>query len=665
MSVSKSAFVAGLFFWIHALALAAPPAREEAISIKVSDARHNAVAQQKVQALRERIRRHGDVLVLLELRSVENNRYAEGIAPSTSAVAQEISEFRQHMQSVAKDQFRIKRAMPSLPMVSMYLREQALDAILASRHVHRLFTVGAVQPALAETTVQVGSRAANQLGYSGSGTAIAVIDTGIARFHPFLAGKVVHERCFGSNGTIAGETYTSNCTGGAESAGGPGSAEPCDTMLLCAHGTHIAGIAAGALAGTELRGVAPGANIIFVKAFSTVVTPTQQTTLKAADDDIVEALQHVYSLRNNHQIAAVNMSFGGGRYSEHCDADSAKTSSIQLLRGAGILSVAASGNNSFTAEMLEPACVSSVIAVGAVTDNDVITGISNAAEMLDLFAPGESVYSAATMNDASGPTYLNADGTSVAAPHVAGAIAVLRGQRPSWTATQIENRLKAVGPLITDNRNGGGVARRRLDVESAVRLPERPVLQAAFNRCEGDSSIYNVSWREGNSVAVTTWDVDISQNNVSWSDWFNGAAESQSLSFNGGTRHVRARGYNNTGWGEFATVSVSDVCNPPPAPLVQKAFLQCNFGHSIFQISWNESGNVPVATWDVDIASTASGPWADLYSGSGTSRQISFDGGTRHVRVRGSNVSGWSMFSSISATDTCTGSGNDPDPKSR
>ncbi len=89
-------------------------------------------------------------------------------------------------------------------------------------------------------------------GFTGTGTTVAVIDDGVASGHPNLAGKVVAEACF---------TSPLGCAGNP-SATGPGTAEPC---LFCTHGTHVAGIAAGAGGGFD--GVAPAASVFAIRVF--------------------------------------------------------------------------------------------------------------------------------------------------------------------------------------------------------------------------------------------------------------------------------------------------------------------------------------------------------------------------------------------------------------
>jgi len=65
------------------------------------------------------------------------------------------------------------------------------DPAVASVHISRLFA-----PALSESTTHIGARVTHAAGYAGAGTSIAILDTGVAKSHPFLAGSVVQEACF-------------------------------------------------------------------------------------------------------------------------------------------------------------------------------------------------------------------------------------------------------------------------------------------------------------------------------------------------------------------------------------------------------------------------------------------------------------------------------------
>src|SRR5204863_9176946 len=97
------------------------------------------------------------------------------------------------------------------------------------------------RPVEARTVSLVQGDQVWDVGYDGSGTVIAVLDTGVDSTHPFLAGKVVEEACYSS--TVAGVSQ-SFCPSGQPTQIGAGSAVRCP-LSDCVHGTHVAGIAAG------------------------------------------------------------------------------------------------------------------------------------------------------------------------------------------------------------------------------------------------------------------------------------------------------------------------------------------------------------------------------------------------------------------------------------
>ena len=132
----------------------------------------------------------------------------------------------------------------------------------------------------------------------------------------------------------------------------------CNLSLVgCDHGTHVAGIAAGQTSPVGFDGVARGANIIAVQVFSRLHDSTGNTPCANAErsspcalsftSDQMQALEYVYNLRNTLNIAAVNMSLGGGKHTSACDSDALKPI-IDNLPAAGIATVIAAGNKGYT-----------------------------------------------------------------------------------------------------------------------------------------------------------------------------------------------------------------------------------------------------------------------------------------------------------------------------
>jgi subtilisin family serine protease len=329
-----------------------------------------------------------------------------------------------------------------------------------------------------------GGSTAWSMGYSGAGQTIAILDSGVDKTHPFLAGKVVSEACYSSNNAADGAT--SVCPGGVTQSTSAGSAMPYSGACpagACAHGTVVAGIAAGTNA--TFSGIAKDATLIAIQVFSrfdSVANCGSSTpcVLTYTSDQIM-GLQQVYALSGSYNIAAVNMSLGAGQYSSQstCDSDNpAIKAVIDTLRSVNIPTIAASGNDGYTNSMAAPACISSAISVGATFD---VTGYSNncagnnlgissidailcesdSASFLNLLAPGAEITSSIP-----GGAYQAWYGTSMAAPQVAGAWAIMKQKNTSLTVSTGLSTLISTGVPITDPRNG--VVKPRIQINSVL-----------------------------------------------------------------------------------------------------------------------------------------------------------------------------------------------------
>lgn len=265
----------------------------------------------------------------------------------------------------------------------------------------RIASVSANKPlytqSLATATPTLGLPAVWSGGTTGSGQIIVVIDSGVKKSHAWFAGKVPFEGCYQSNGSWEGLTWVSSCPGAGPGTNGdspfnyPGAGEPlssADCLAyagigsttnrndVCGHGTHVAGIAAGLGNSATQRGVAYGASIFPINAFS------GGPGLRVLRVDYNATLEGVLAAANaeypgSNAPYTVNMSLGDGRITDgsHTSPSTGVIDApnfidlIDDLKGKAIPVVAAMGNEGRNYGMQEPANVAGVIKVGSLKNN--------------------------------------------------------------------------------------------------------------------------------------------------------------------------------------------------------------------------------------------------------------------------------------------------------
>ncbi|MDG2305613.1 MAG: S8 family serine peptidase [Candidatus Binatia bacterium] len=409
--------------------------------------------------LTDAVRRAGSARVLVQL---DESVAAEGALPARSAVigqrARIAASGRRLATTLGGTGSRVLRAFETVPFAALDVDEAGLDALEQADFVVAVEEDRLSFPILDESVPQIEANAVHLTGYDGSGQTIAILDTGVDSAHPFLAGRVVSESCFSSG---------DDCPNGSSTQTGAGAGAPCTYAPEdCAHGTHVAGIAAGA--GESFTGVAPGADLISIQIFTRFngafcggATPCAASFTS----DQVAALERVLTLADIFPIAAVNMSIGGAvpfTSASACDeANAARKAVIDHLRSIGIVTVGASGNERSADGLTSPACISTLVSVGATTAVDTVAGFSNSAAFLTLLAPGVGIDSSVP-----GDGFRVMNGTSMAAPHVSGAFALLRQQSTSASVTELVEVLRATGVPVLDARNG--VIVPRISLLSAV-----------------------------------------------------------------------------------------------------------------------------------------------------------------------------------------------------
>lgn len=387
--------------------------------------------------IRQRIEAAGEaeVFVTLATRPVA----AEGgLAARRRAVADAGDTV---LAALSPQHVRVHRRFTYVSGFTATVTAQGLEQLLANPAVVGVDPPRYGSAALAQSVPQIRADAVHRRDDQGEGVTVAVLDTGTDPTHPDLAGSIIDQHCFCSDNC---------CPNGAAEQSGPGSA-----ITAHVHGIHVTGIivSKGIVAP---MGVAPGAKVLAVKVLD--------DSARGLLSDWIAALDWIAA--NRPDVQAINMSVeSDAQYTGYCDDTDDYTTAfaqvLAVLRARGTLTFVASGNYGLHDGMAAPACVSSAVAVGAVTKHDTVAAYSDADFALDLLAPGgTSFWSAADpypegiKSTGLGHSAAVLSGTSMATPHATGTAALLLSLDPTLDADALEGFLKSTGMATLDQRNG-------------------------------------------------------------------------------------------------------------------------------------------------------------------------------------------------------------------
>jgi subtilisin len=369
---------------------------------------------------------------------------------------------------------------------------------------------------------------------------VAVLDTGIDLQHPDL--YVVN---------------STNCMSGVCMTGGD------DDQY---HGTHVAGTIAALDNDFGVVGVAPGARLWAVKVLDSSGNGTISTVIAGLD----------YVTANAHDIEVVNMSLSCECPSEALDQ------AIANAVNAGVTVVTSAGNLSRDAADTTPANNPNVITVSAIADfdgaagglgnatcrndqDDTLGDFSNFGAVVDITAPGTCIYSTYPIEKLA---YGTATGTSMAAPHVTGAAALLAASNPAYTPAEIKQILIDNGSYDYADTSGDGVQEPLLNVSNlAVFAPATYVgtpvgNQAPYVRIKtpANNASFGATSTVGFSVEAADPETGYASSGVVWSSsisGYMGTGSSVNRNLSAGTHVVTATSTDAQGLSTSVSITVT------------------------------------------------------------------------------------------------------------
>jgi hypothetical protein len=393
-----------------------------------------------------------------------------------------------------------------------------------------------------------------------------------------------------------------------------------------------------------VSGIAPAANLIPIKVSSFFdnyeFCQPSFSCVGVYTSDLIRALDYVLTLATtgsagNIAAATVSLATPYQQYANTCDQqNSLFKQAVDNLRGVGIATIAAAGNRGSTTELAFPACVSSVISVGASTDDDKISFQSNRNSRLSLVAPGENIATFTSFG-------LEQSGTSLAAAHVAGAWALLKSRAPTASVSTILRALQQSAVQITDQPSGLTLPRIRID-RAALTLGTNNGAPTGVT-VQVNGSTVTVTWGPPSDGSQPGYVVEILQTPGGQTVAFVNVGTSRSFATTlpNGTYAVRVRVVGGSASNDVPfQIGESVNINAPLSP----RDLRITVFNNVVTLAWNMPDEGPAANgFIIDVGSAPSlSNYGSFDTGSNATsiNAAPPSAGTYYVRIRARNAFG-------------------------